>query len=200
MTNTNKIKQTKSLSGIKIFYVLLGLIIIGVIILLASGAFDNNVVTELQEQAQSQVQSQENSNSPNLANLNEISKLEEAVKQNPNDSESLLSLAHLLNDSGFFDKAIDNYKKYLNINSNVPDVWVDMGVCYYNIQKNEDAIAAMTKAIEINPRHQIGLFNLGIVHFSSGKMDEAKKYWQRSIDVNPSADIAKKAQELINSH
>lgn len=200
MTSTKKIKQTKSLSGIKIFYVLLGLIIIGVIILLASGAFDNNVITELQEQGQSQVQSQENNNSPNLANLNEISKLEEAVKQNPNDTESLLSLAHLLNDSGFYDKAIDNYKKYLDKNPSIPDVWVDMGVCYFNIQKNEDAIAAMSKAIEINPRHQIGLFNLGIVNFSSGKIDEAKKYWQRSIDVNPSADIAKKAQQLINSH
>jgi len=198
VTKVQPTPTQKSLIITNIFYIVLGLIIVAALIMFSTGVFDSNVVTELEEQAKAQ--SQQNNNSPNLANLNEIQRLEEAVKQNPNDFQSRLNLAHLLNDSGFFDKAIENYKVYLDKNSNVPDVWVDMGVCYFNLQKNDDAIAAMKKAIEINPSHQIGLFNLGIVNFSSGKMDEAKKYWQKAIDVNPNADIAKKAQELINSH
>jgi len=41
---------------------------------------------------------------------------------------------------------------------------------------------------------------LGIINFSAGRMDEAKKYWQKSIDVNPNAEIAGKAKELLKSH
>lgn len=199
MSNNKNTPQSKSLSGTKLFYMIFALVLIAGLILFSSGVFDSPVISELKQQGEEQSQAS-NDSSPNLANLNEISKLEDLVKQNPNDFESLLNLAHLLNDSGFYDKAILNYKKYLEKNPQSPDVWVDMGVCYFNLKNNDEAIKTMNEAIKINPRHQIGLFNLGIVNFSSGNIEEAKKFWQKSVDVNPTADIAQKAKELINAH
>jgi tetratricopeptide (TPR) repeat protein len=187
----------KKLSTAKIFYIVFGLVLFGFIVLFSSGAFDNPVVQEIAQQAQTPENQGE---SPSLANMEEIQKLEQSVSENPNDFESVLRLGHLYNDSGMFDKAIEKYKIYLSSNPNESDVWVDMGVCYYNLKRNDEAISTIEKAIKINPTHQIGLFNLGIINFSAGKMDEAKKYWQKSIDVNPNAEIAGKAKELLKSH
>ena len=50
-----------------------------------------------------------------LSSVQKINDLEAVVKQNPNDSKSILDLAHLKNDAGMFEQAIANYKQYLNL-------------------------------------------------------------------------------------
>lgn len=49
----------------------------------------------------------------NMANMQEINNLENKIAANPEDMESTLHLAHLLQDSGLFEKAVTNYKNYL---------------------------------------------------------------------------------------
>jgi Tfp pilus assembly protein PilF len=58
----------------------------------------------------------------------------------------------------------------------------------------------MKKAIQYNPEHQLAYINLGIVYMSSGSLDEAKKNWQKAVDLNPGSDNGLKAKELLESH
>ncbi len=69
----------------------------------------------------------------NLNNLSEINNLEQIVANNPADLSSLLTLANLQQDAGMFEKAITNYKKYLEVNPSDPDARIDMGVCYFSL-------------------------------------------------------------------
>lgn len=199
-----KTQKTTSQSGRKqlnptaIIYSVIGLVAVGVFLLYIAGVFDSPAITTNVSQQQF---SQNNPHTGvDLSSLQKIRDLEEIVAANPNDNNSLLNLAHLLNDSGFYRKAIERYRQYLAKVPDIPNVLIDMGVCYYNLGEYEEALKAMKKGVEINPRHQIGLFNIGIVNSAKGNMEEAKQWWRKSIDVNPNADIAKKAMDLIKQN
>lgn len=186
----------KEISKTKLVYAVLVLFIIGSIILYASSVFDKPAVTGNI--------SQNNANNPHsgvdLNNLEQITALEETLKKNPNDSSTLLQLAHLLNDSGLKAKAIERYKVYLKTNSKDANVWVDMGVCYYETGNNSEAINSMEQALKFEPKHQIAHLNLGIVNMSAGNSSKAKEYWKKAVEIDPTNEIGKKAEELLKQH
>lgn len=143
----------------------------------------------------------QNSNSGvNLNSLSEINALEETVANNPSDISSLLTLANLQQDSGLFEKAIINYKKYLDVNPSNPDARIDMGVCYFSLMDHENAIMEMERALEYNPTHQIGHLNLGVVNLNAGNIDVSKEWLNKAVEINPNSDAGKRAQDLLTSH
>ncbi len=191
-------EKPKTISTTKIIYSIIGLFLFGSIILVSSGIFDKPAPV------QSNATVNADPNNPHaghdLTQLERITELQKTVDANPNDLNSLLDLAHLLNDSGFKEKAIERYEQYIKKNSKVADVWVDMGVCYYELGKNIEAISKMEKALTIEPKHQIAHLNLGIVNFSSGNKEKALTWWKKALEINPNSEIGKRAQELINQH
>lgn len=187
----------KKISGIKLAYLVFGLIVIVLLINYAAGVFEKPIVSTEQSQAQSETST---NSGVDLQHLEQINSMEESLKNNPNDKTTLLNLAHLLNDSGLKDRAIEKYKAYLKIDSQNADVLVDMGVCYYELGKYDDAISQMKEALKYQPRHQIAHLNLGIVNLTAGNHDEAISWWKKAVEINPATEIAKRAQEFINSH
>jgi len=194
--NVKKISEAKGkqISNIQLFYLILGLVLFGFIVLYSSGVMDSS----------SQTSAGETGNLPpaagaNLSNINDIRAQEELVKNTPGNNENLLKLAHLLNDSGFFQKAIDRYQQYLKVMPKDADVIVDMGVCYFQLGKHAEAIGYFKKGIEINPKHQIAHLNLGVVNsFGLKNRVEAEKWWKKAVELDPNSDIGKKAQEFLN--
>jgi len=165
------------------------------VILLLSGVFDT------QPKLNSQLQSGENQSSQvNLQNIQMINELEEKLKTDPKNAELLLELAHLRNDSGFNEKAIENYTKYLEIHPENADARVDMGVCYYKLQRFDEARETMEKALEYEPKHQIAHLNLGIVNLAAGNLEKSREWLQKAVDINPNSEYAKEAKRLLDSH
>ena len=196
MENTNK---NITLNSTKIVYLVIFLLLIGMIILYAAGTFVSPKI-DRSKVVNNTAPNDNVHNSADMTALNEIKSLETMVSNNPNDLGSLLKLAHLLNDSGFYQKAIENYSKYLEKNSTNVDVIIDMGVCYYQLRNYDTAIKTMEKGILLNPKHQIAHFNLGIVNSAKGNHDEAVKYWKKAVDLNPTSNIGTKAQSLLDNH
>jgi tetratricopeptide (TPR) repeat protein len=194
---TESVQQTSSLDEKKLFMIIAGVIVIGILILYSAGVFDAKKVVENNIGQTNQLQ---NNPSVDLNNLQQINRLRDVVQNNPENLNAVLDLAHLLMDSRLFSEAIDNYKKYLVKNPNEPDVLVDMGVCYFELQQHDEAIANMEKAIKINPIHQIGHLNLGIVNLSKGNIEIANRWFKKAIDLNPGTEIAQKARHLLESH
>jgi len=187
----------KQLELKKILTIVSGIAAAGLIILILSGVFDK---PDSQVNNQTPNTGQNQSSGVDLSSLQRINELEEKVKQNPSDKESLLQLAHLRNDSGFYEQAITNYKEYLDKVPNNSDARVDMGVCYYNLGRYDDAIREMTIALENKPDHQIAHLNLGIVNLAAGNLEKSKEWLRKAVALNPNSEIGKKAQELLQSH
>lgn len=194
--STEEVKNTKSLSSTKLFYLILFLILIGAVLVYSSGIFDPAPPAVSSQQA--------DLNNPHagvdLNHLEQISSLETTIKKNPKDFQSLLQLAHLLNDSGLKERAIEKYNLYLKQFPKEADVWVDMGVCYFETGRSAEAMSSMEKALKINPKHQIANLNLGIVNMSAGNTDKALGYWKKAIEIDSTNEIGQKAKELIKTH
>lgn len=184
----------KKISSVKIFYFSFILILIGFLIAYSSGIFDSAPISSVKQNINDTQHS-----GVDLKYLDRINQLEEELKTNP-DKNKLLELAHLLNDSGFKERAIEKYLTYLKTNPKDADVLVDLGVCYYELGKNDVALNYMKEALKYQPNHQIAHLNIGIVSLASNQHDEAINWWKKAVEINPRNEIGKRAQELINSH
>ena len=189
-------KEEKEFDTKKIYLIVTVISIFMVIILFSSGVFDasvNTVNTNL-------TPNQSTGSRIDLGSLQKINNLEAKLNANPNDTETLLELAHLKNDSGFYDRAIPLYQRYLEKFPEDADARIDMAVCMYNLGAYDNAIREMKKAIEYEPKHQIGYLNLGVVNLTAGSIAVAKEWFQKAITLGPDTDVGKRAKELLNSH
>lgn len=189
--------NSKNLDPKIIYGILIGGIVVIAVIILSSGILDSGSAPTSMNQPQGQTNV---SSGVDLNNMKAINDLETKLKQNPEEYKTLLELAHLKNDSGLFDAAIADYKKYLEKNPKDADVRVDMGVCYFNLKDFPNAIKEMETALKYVPNHQIAHLNLGVVNLSAGNIEASKQWLKKAYDINPTNEIGKKAEQLLNNH
>lgn len=132
--------------------------------------------------------------------LNEINQLENELKNDPKNSTKLLKLANLTHDAGFFEKAIKYYKDYLILKPNDNDAEVDMGVCYFELNKFDEAEKIFENVVKKNPRHQIAFLNLGIVNLNQQEVEKAKEYFNKCIQLGENTDAGQRAKKLLETH
>lgn len=193
--NNKNVNEEKALDNKKIYIISSAVIVVFILALIFSGVFDSGIQKNVV-----QVKEQSSSSGVSLANMEEITKLENQVTANPDDMESTLHLSHLLQDSGLFEKAITNYKKYLTKNPDNADARVDMAICYYNLGDNTTAISEMETALKYSPKHQIAHLNLGIVNLAARNIDASKEWFRKTAELDPNSEAGKRATELLSSH
>ncbi len=200
----NQVSETKPkvISSAQLVGIIIFLLAVSGFLLVISGQFDTPKATTPASQ-NTQVQDNsfaESHGGADLKTLQQIKDLEDIVAKNPGDLESTVKLAHLLNDNGFYKKALTYYEKYLSKKPKDVDVLIDMGVCYFELENYDKAIEIMEKAVSINPKHQIGNFNLGIVNYSANNPEKAKYWWKKAIEIDPNSRIGQKAKELLENN
>ena len=194
-TSGNMNSNEKILDNKKILIISSFIVVIFIVALLISGVFDSGIQNNI-----TQMNNQSTGTEVDLQNLNEITDLENKIKANPDDMESTLHLAHLQQDSRLFEKAIVNYKKYLERNPANADARVDMAICFYNLGDNSTAIIEMENALKYQPKHQIACLNLGIVNLAAQNIEVSKEWFRKTVELNPESEAGKRAQELLKSH
>ncbi|MCZ6702241.1 MAG: zinc ribbon domain-containing protein [Ignavibacteria bacterium] len=189
-------KEEKVIDSKKIYLIVAVIGIFTIVVLVSSGVFDSNVTTQNIDSSTNQ----SSGSGINLNNIQLINNLEAELNANPDDTKTLLKLADLNNDSGFYEKAIPLYKRYLKKIPSDADARIDMGVCFYNIGNYDASIKEMKTALEHESNHQIGHLNLGVVNLTAGNVDVAKEWFQKAIELGPDTEVGKKAKNLLNSH
>jgi cytochrome c-type biogenesis protein CcmH/NrfG len=110
----------------------------------------------------------------------------EAIKNDPNDYDSLVKLGNLFYDAQQFPDSIQYYEHALKIHPENPDVRTDMGTAYWYAGNADRAVAAMETSLHYRPGHPQTLFNLGWVRWQ-GKADPkgAIEAWEQLLKSNP---------------
>jgi len=118
----------------------------------------------------------------------QIARLEMETIQNPASAAVWIELGNAYFDTDQFEKAIQAYRKALEVQPRNADVWTDMGVMYRKTGRPDEAIKSFDQAIAIDPKHEISRLNKGIVLFHDLKDTEgAVRAWEGLLEVNPMA-------------
>jgi cytochrome c-type biogenesis protein CcmH/NrfG len=118
----------------------------------------------------------------------QIATLQETVTKDPNNAAAWIELGNLLFDAEKIDKAITAYETALKLQPDNANVWTDLGVMYRKKGQPKEALNAFNKAQEVNPKHEVSLFNAGVVLMHDlNQPAEAKASWEKLIQINPSA-------------
>jgi tetratricopeptide (TPR) repeat protein len=70
--------------------------------------------------------------------------------------------------------------------------WFQLGVACGDLGQSTRAIEAYEKALSLDPDYDLAMFNLGGVHWNSGKKIEALRIWKTAIDRFPDHKLAAK--------
>ena len=122
----------------------------------------------------------------------------EALKQNPNDFDSLVKLGNVFYDGQQFANAIQYYERALALQPENVDVRTDMGTAYWYSGNADKALAELQTSLKYKPGHPQTLFNLGWVRWQ-GKADPkgAIEAWQQLLKTNPDYPEKQKVEQYI---
>lgn len=118
----------------------------------------------------------------------QILKLEQFIKENPENVDAWTQLGNLFFDSNRFSDAIEAYGKSLSLKPGDPNVLTDLGVMYRRNKNPKKAIETFDLAIAVDPAFETARFNKGVVLMHD--MDDLAggiKAWEELVQVNPSA-------------
>jgi Flp pilus assembly protein TadD len=101
---------------------------------------------------------------------------------NPNDYNNL---GQRLQAQGDHAKAIEQFKKALEINPNFPGALNNIGVSYGKLKQYPFAEAAFKKAISIKQDDVYAMNNLAIMYMETGDMEGAAEYGEMAIRTEP---------------
>jgi Flp pilus assembly protein TadD len=82
-------------------------------------------------------------------------------------------------------RAESHYKKAIDVNPNVPELYISLGGFYVRTNKTDKALAEYSTAIQKDPNSLSALMALGIIYDSQKKYDQAKAFYQKALKINP---------------
>ena len=69
---------------------------------------------------------------------------------------------------------------------------------YRKLNKNELAISAISKGIELRPEYANAHYNLGIIYAEEGQFDKAKEKCQNVLQIDPDDQEAQNAINILD--
>ena len=110
--------------------------------------------------------------------------IEQALRHNPTDIDTILNHGVALSRLGREDEAMQQYERALQINPNRPQVYSNIGATLARQGQYDKAISNYRKAIEIKPDFATHS-NLGAALASLGRFDEAVEQHEKAVALAP---------------
>jgi tetratricopeptide (TPR) repeat protein len=113
-----------------------------------------------------------------------VSKYEAALQANPSLVEVHGDIARTYAEQGKNDEAIAAYKKFIAAKPD-PEAKLELATLLLQ-QKNVDEAKSVLNGIDLSTiTNPYVLYNLGVGFYNSQQADEATKYWEKSVTLDP---------------
>ncbi len=110
----------------------------------------------------------------------------------PESTEAWYGIGMFHQTKGELEEAIMAYKTVVLYDSTWADPYYNQGYIHLIINGNLDsAIFYLSKATELDPNYYQAYNNLGLAYETKGDRVNAKKFYQKAVDINPDFQLAK---------
>jgi len=126
-----------------------------------------------------------------------LDSLEHRLETSPDDYESRLQFARLLENSHRLPEAIDEYRAYLDGVPANRDAWLDLGRALASARDWDGAATAMESLLALEPSNPSALYNLGAIEANRGRYEEAATWWRRVVYDAADSTLARRAASSL---
>lgn len=128
----------------------------------------------------------------------QIAGLKETLESDPGNVEALTQLGNLYFDAGMFDQAAGYYEKVLDVEPGNIMVRTDLGTSLRRSGQPERALREFEAAVQADPKHWRGWFNIGVVAlYDLGQYERAEEAFAKVDALNPGSIDMTALQEEI---
>lgn len=126
-----------------------------------------------------------------------IAEQEKAIILNPNSAYGYADLAEALIWAGKPTDALELIKKAMRLNPHYPPNYLYiLGSAYLNLERYDEAVAALKTTLIRKPDHLGGHLLLAVIYSGAGRKDEANAHVEEALKVNPHLSIEGLRQRL----
>lgn len=115
-----------------------------------------------------------------------VTTLEDEAAQNRMDPQPRLRLANFFYDQKQYDKAIEWYRRALELDPRNVSARSDLGTAYFYVGRPQEAVREYRKSLEVDPRHEPTLFNVVVINLDGTRdLKAAREAFDRLERLNP---------------
>jgi tetratricopeptide (TPR) repeat protein len=115
----------------------------------------------------------------------------------PRDFDGWMTLGDRLREKEKAEAALDAYGRAADLNPDRAEPHAGRGLALMDMGQKLQAEAAFLQALRLNPRYGVALMGLAETYRNQGKNEEAKKYYEKYLDVLPSGPEATVARQAL---
>jgi cytochrome c-type biogenesis protein CcmH/NrfG len=125
---------------------------------------------------------------------------EAKLQQDPNDFNTMLILANILQNRAEFPEAISWYQKAVELQPNNVDARLAFGQCLASYGQLYDAEAQYKKVLELDSKNVKAEYYLGELYkrWNPPRTEEAKIHYARASELEPEGSYGRAARDALN--
>eukprot|EP01112_Ceratiomyxa_fruticulosa_P004571 TRINITY_DN1510_c0_g1_i3.p1 TRINITY_DN1510_c0_g1~~TRINITY_DN1510_c0_g1_i3.p1 ORF type:complete len:446 (-),score=106.20 TRINITY_DN1510_c0_g1_i3:95-1432(-) len=108
-----------------------------------------------------------------------------SLTQNPRNPKTILAAGSIIQDHSEVEVALIKYRIAAVQTPNSPQLWNNVGMCFFGKQKYVAAIASLKRAQYLAPFEWIIAYNLGLVHLHTSQYASAFHFFSAAINLKP---------------
>ena len=108
-----------------------------------------------------------------------------SLTYDPKNSRAILAAGSIIQENQDMDVALVKYRVAYLDTPNSPQLWNNIGMCFFGKGKYVAAAACLKRANYLAPFEYIITFNLGVVHLTTGQFASAFHYFSTTINLFP---------------
>lgn len=116
---------------------------------------------------------------------NALGLIEESVRLQPNNPESISQLGHVYSKMNQYEKAVEAYQQSLNLEPDNYRASYGLGIAYIRLRKFQEAIPPLQQCTRTNPNFPDGFYNLGLAYESLDQLEDAARAFEEFVKINP---------------
>ena len=106
------------------------------------------------------------------------------LEKRPAKAADYFTLGYLYTDMGFKERAIDFYKRAVQLNPGFVDAWYNLANLYDETGNSKAAFELYEKVIRLQPRFSQAYLNLGVLKGRMGDNAQAKVLFEKAVQVD----------------